>query len=495
MRRFAAAVALVALAATAHAARVQVDLPTYAALKVVDRSSSGPRIDCPPTCVYEVPGPQHGIFDLFVEPEPDPRIGDRPWDIVEMVGCRGTSALPADNGVCYLPPGDVTIGFRLQYRPIVAVTYGGSYGGPLSFLSITVNPAPGYQGSGGGYPCDATKQAGSFMKCAGHFSAGQPVALSAPSTVQATLSQVSAPCGAQTCEIRVTEDTCISYLYENGLPALFPTVPTTGPTCPTGPGVTGSGGGGDPGGGGGGGPPPGLETLKDLALEQMRLEFSQSLAPCIYSATGVALFAVPAGGLAIGGVLLDIAGPLCQHYLLHIIELERVYKDPPDFDFDTIAPITPAARPPVDVSSCEQATGDERRLCRRVGKAAGKYLGKVVRVGDVAEALRITVERVTAADAAGEERAAKRQLRAAKKRGKQLEAAVAARARAGAKLASTLAEAQITGALSEPQFAEASTNVLGRLAAQGLAEDAARAALGPALTPTAQDLLVVLGRE
>ncbi len=98
----------------------------------------------------------------------------------------------------------------------------------------------------------------------------------------------------------------------------------------------------------------------------MSLEFAQSLAPCIYAATGVTLFAILGNGLVVGGVLLDVAAPLCENYLLHIIDLQRVYDDPPDFHFDTIAPITPAARPPVDVSTCDQATGDGYRTRRRV---------------------------------------------------------------------------------------------------------------------------------
>ncbi len=70
---------------------------------------------------------------------------------------------------------------------------------------------------------------------------------------------------------------------------------------------------------------------------------------------------------------------------------------------------------------------------------------------------------------------------------------MAARTKAGGKLASILADAQITGTRSEAQFGDASTNVLGRLAAGGLAETAARTALGPALTPAAQHILVALG--
>jgi len=112
----------------------------------------------------------------------------------------------------------------------------------------------------------------------------------------------------------------------------------------------------------------------------------------------------------------------------------------------------------------------------------------------VTEALRITVERASAALLAGDEKALNKQLKAGTKRGRQLDAAVATRARFGAKLAATLGDAGISASLTETQFGDAVQTVLGRLAAGGLPEADARAALGAALTPTALDPLTVLGQ-
>lgn len=164
-----------------------------------------------------------------------------------MPGCRGTSALPADNGKCFLPfEGDVDVFLELRYRPILAVTYKGTYGAPVSGLFINGGPGTGYQGAGTSFSCDVTKSP-QDGRCAAHLSAGQPVQILTSSTVRATLVAVSPPCGGTACEFVLNEDTCIEYEFENGDPGLFPTVDLTPITCPTGPGVSG------PGGGGGGG--------------------------------------------------------------------------------------------------------------------------------------------------------------------------------------------------------------------------------------------------
>jgi hypothetical protein len=226
----------------------------------------------------------------------------------------------------------------------------------------------------------------------------------------------------------------------------------------------------------------------------MRRELAQSLAPCFTVGAGLALFAIPASGIAAGSVILNFSIPVCEYHLAHIIDLQRVYNDPPDFDYEHVVGITPSARTPIDATSCDTASGADRKACRRIAKAATKYAGKVQRVGDVTEALRITVERASAALLAGDEKALNKQLKAGTKRGRQLDAAVATRARFGAKLAATLGDAGISASLTETQFGEAVQTVLGRLAAGGLPEADARAALGPALTPTALDPLTVLGQ-
>jgi len=497
--RLVTALLVAFLVPAAHAARVEVHLPTGgAALRVWDATPppEGLRIDCPPLCVHTSPGNSVDIFDLRVEPLLDPRINDRPWDIVGMQGCRGTSALPADTGKCFLPyEGDVDVRIDLRYRPILAVTYTGSYGAPLVF-SIGGGPGTNYQGSGSSFACYPANnpQLGS---CAAHLSADQPVRMIAPSTVRATLLAVSPPCGSADCEFTLTGDTCIRYEYKNGDPGFFQTVTLTGPECPTGPGVTGGGGGG------GGGPnpptpiPDALQKLKDYALEQIRIQFAQVLYPCFVASTGVALFGTvttgPAIPLIVGGTLIAAGTPGCASGVKRLHDLQLIYNDPPNFDFNEITPIAPTARPSLALPSCTDFAGDDRRLCKRLGKATVRHAVKDERATAVAEALRITVEKASAAFEADEEGALKRQLKVAAKRQKQLDSALAGRGKAGAKLASVLGGV-VTVSLTEAQFTGATTVVLGKLAELGLAETEARTLLGPALTPRSLDVLVVFGQ-
>ena len=248
--RLLGSLTLALVAVSAHAAQLVVHLPENAAIKVTDATppETGLRIDCPPTCSFQNPGSSVGIFDLKVEPKLDPRTNDRPWDIVDMPGCRGTSALPADNAKCFLPTeGAVDIHIVVRYRPMLAVTYGGSYGGPLAGFYITANFGPGYQGSGASYSCDITRNP-QTSRCAAHFTADQPLTLTTPPSERAAFISASAPCSAQQCAFTLTEDTCVSYLFQNGNPALFPTQSLVSIDCPTGPGTEPDGGGGGGGG-------------------------------------------------------------------------------------------------------------------------------------------------------------------------------------------------------------------------------------------------------
>jgi hypothetical protein len=118
-------VVLILAFSTAHAARVDIVIPSAGVVQVTDATppAEGPRIACPPDCTHVTPGPDIDIFDLRVVVPNDPATNDPAWDIVSMDGCRGTSALPADNGKCFLPfSGDVTVSITLRYRPIVALT-------------------------------------------------------------------------------------------------------------------------------------------------------------------------------------------------------------------------------------------------------------------------------------------------------------------------------------------------------------------------------------
>jgi hypothetical protein len=367
---------VIAFGTTARAANLTVTLPQQAAVRVYDRDRpDAPRIDCPGTCSYQVAGSGIDLSQLNVDVLPDPRTGDPPWDLVAMTGCRGTSALPADNGICFLPSeGNVALSFQVQYRPVVAVKVGGTIGGPLSHFFITGGPAADNSPIVG-FSCDAV--APLVQACAKHQRHGATIGLSAPSTLQATLDAVSSPCGSGNCTFPVDADTCVAYLYRNGAPLLYPDVEIGGPECPTGPGIGGGGGGG------GTNPPPELDPIKSLALEQMRHELAQSLAPCLTAGTTVSLFALGPIGVLTGRLVFAPAAGICARIVQHLAELQRVYDDPPDPAFRTIAPVAATAVPPVDLSPCKEVTGKDRRTCVKLGKAAHRHVASLFHVGDV----------------------------------------------------------------------------------------------------------------
>jgi hypothetical protein len=485
MRRLLPSLLLLLLpAGSARAARVEVVLPEDAAIHVVDSlpPDDGPRIDCPPLCTYETPGAGMDIFSLRADVDLDPRTNDPPYDIVDIPGCAGTSTLDAPSVICVLSStGNSRITFKTRYRPILAATVTGTMAGELGLAFITGGPGPGYQGSGASFSCNIP--APTTQTCARHLSPDQPVTISAPSTDLVYFVDASAPCGAQTCDFTLTEDTCITYTYKHNRPPGFPEQEVFGPGCPTGPGIMGSGGG----------LPPDLMAAKERALRQMRSDLQQALYPCVVANTGVVVFY--AGGIAVGpivgGTMIAAATPQCVSLIQRIIDLQKTYQDPPDPDYQRVAPIPHRRKPSFELPGCKGLPRDEKRFCKRLGTAVRAYVRKVEKVTDVVESLRVTVERASGANDAGDDKALAKQTKAAVKRVKQMETALARKARAGEKLAALLAEQGVTAPVDETDCSEGADTVLGALAEAGLPDAEARSALGPALDPVALDLVTL----
>ena len=510
LKRVPFALAVLALAASAHAATINVviegDNPP---ITVVDAFPpvGGPRIQCPPSCVYSNDGPNTDLLDLRVEQELDPRTNNRPYDIVSLDGCvGGGSALPNTTATCRVPQeGNATITVATRYRPVLAVTYGGTMGAPVGFFTVTGSPGPDYMGAGSGFACPATLPENPTdadiqfrsVSCARHLSVDQPVFVLAPDNPPlAEFVSASAPCSpvavnggaGQRCDFTLTGDTCISVLYLHSRPPTFPEVEVTGPACPTGPGVEGGGGGG----GGGGDVPPEVQSLKDQALVAMRAEFEQVLYPCLVNATGISIFAslLPLGSaysLMIGGSLIAASTPACVGGIRRLMQLQLIYNDPPDPNFQEVAKVPKRTKVQLDLPSCDEFSGSEKKFCKKLGKGLTKWADKDQRESDIAETLRITVERAVGAFQSDDEKALKKQLKAMKKRERQLERASKQTAKRGEKLAKLLEKEQITIALDAEQFTDGVDETLAELAAEGWPEEDAREVLGETLDPRALD--------
>lgn len=204
-----------------------------------------PRIACPPNCSYGNPGGPHGITQLRVFPVDDPRTGDPPYDVVAFTGCSGTTALPAPGASCFLAGDEPRVVVTLQYRPIIAVTFGGEAGqAPV----VSGNPTQPLTGQATGFACGATQPR--VQSCARHFPVGSGVALQTssddPPTAGFAIELVSwdGPCAGQGIGPGVNRcffvmgsaDTCITATFRK--PPRFGGItatPYSGPTCPTGP--------------------------------------------------------------------------------------------------------------------------------------------------------------------------------------------------------------------------------------------------------------------
>jgi hypothetical protein len=237
-------IAVLVVAGGAHAARLDVQLPAAGDVYVFEQypPAEGPRISCPPDCSHSQPGTSVGIDRIRVDVKEDPVTKDPGWDIVSIDGCKGTSALPATTGLCYLNgvTGDVHVQIGLRYRPILSLTFTGAINVPLAGLYASGGAGPGYQGEGTSIACNAVSPL--LDVCSQHFTWNQPIRVIAPSGSYSQFVTMSEPCGGEsTCDFTILADTCINIEYQPGLPEGFPTATLDGPGCATG---NGGGGGG-----------------------------------------------------------------------------------------------------------------------------------------------------------------------------------------------------------------------------------------------------------
>jgi hypothetical protein len=240
-----------------------------------------------------------------------------------------------------------------------------------------------------------------------------------------------------------------------------------------------------------------LPQFKKDALQSMRLEFEQALYPCLVASTGLVLIGGLGGvviGPIIGSTLLGSAGSLCLVHLTALQFFQKIYKDPPDPAFHHFAHVRPAAAPALTLPSCNGLKGKDRATCRKLEALVKHYATAAQHVTDVATALSTTADRFSAAMAAGDTKAAKKQERFADKLDRRLHAAVHARSRSGAKLAALLRKAGVSGTLTASQTSDAVDAALAALAQAGLPEETARALLGSALMPPPVDVLATFGK-
>ena len=100
----------------------------------------------------------------------------------------------------------------------------------------------------------------------------------------------------------------------------------------------------------------------------MRLEFEQALYPCLATAGGLTILGVGGAviGPIVGGTLVGSAGSLCAVHIALIMVFRKIYNDPPDPAFGTLAHVVPAARPSLNLPSCDGLDAKDKKLCKRI---------------------------------------------------------------------------------------------------------------------------------
>lgn len=231
--------------------------------------------------------------------------------------------------------------------------------------------------------------------------------------------------------------------------------------------------------------------FKQAAVEQMRSELQQSLYPCLVATTGLVVFFTPplAVGATAGALMISVATPACAQHVTTLTQLQQVYNDPPDPSYHALARVQPAAKPSVDLPSCDVDAKSERSACRKLQKSTLRWLKAVTRVTNVATALATTGNRYASAVAAGDARATKKQSKHASKLSRRLEKMRDKRAVAGGKVADILRDIGVSGALTAEQSRQGAEATLTQLALQGVNTDETRSVVG---APSAQGPIDIL---
>jgi len=226
--------------------------PPGAGWKIEERfpPAGTPRISCPPTCSYQAPTPTLDVGDLIVVPVNDQRTQNPPWNVISMDQCVGTSSLPSVAPICTPPTsGHVNVTVTLQYRPIVAITFGGTTGDPGLGYAQAYGLAFGSVPVGNSYGLSCYSDSSPVEDCAEHLDAGtgwqiRTVSYQLPGyDVPYELESWTAPCsggigpGENLCTFAIpTTDTCVTLDFDNPPAKGLPSHVITGNACPTGSG-------------------------------------------------------------------------------------------------------------------------------------------------------------------------------------------------------------------------------------------------------------------
>jgi hypothetical protein len=235
------------------------------------------------------------------------------------------------------------------------------------------------------------------------------------------------------------------------------------------------------------------KAVQAAALAALRAELAQALYPCLTATAGLVLFgtATPIGVVA-GGTMFAVGAPACAQAIALIVNLQRVYRDPPVASDRSLARVIRRSPPKAAFPPCSGRGASLARACRRLHSLALAWVTSLQRARESSQALATTVGREGAARAAHDAAAAALQGKTALRLLPTLRGDLRAQAAAGSALASFLRRQHVSGSLTSAQSSLAIDDVVQRLGRFGVTRSELEAEAPPQLTPRPLNLVSAL---
>ncbi len=247
--------------------------------------------------------------------------------------------------------------------------------------------------------------------------------------------------------------------------------------------------------------PPASTKAQREAAERRRRELKEQaradLAPALrdaWSAHGLSAVIGLAGSLALGAVADDIGGAAALYQgndaTIRAINDYRIVNDPPAPEYRLLA--APVAAKTPSLRSCRGFKGARGGYCKALRTAESKLLTVTGMAGSDDAAMETTIDRDSAAIAAGDYAAAESQATHFESLRTAMLAALSKQGRAGAAVAALLKRARVPGKIGRAKAIEAIGWLERRLERSGIDAAAIGPLAGGALTAGPTDLLVAL---
>jgi|SRR5579875_3055957 len=246
-------------------------------------------------------------------------------------------------------------------------------------------------------------------------------------------------------------------------------------------------------------PPKDREKEKQKLLAKLDLirALNDAQVPCAQSTLGAAAgtwgATVPgAGSIATTAAVIigATAGVRCAALINRAYQDAQIVNDPPRAGLMRLARPGPLGRV-ASLPSCSRVPAAARAFCGELRPLASRYIVAIQRAASIDAAIRVTVDRESAAAKAGNAAAQRRQDAHGAVLEARLAAATALERRLGSQIARLIGSRHVTGELSAQQDAEGIAYIERTLERRGLSSTTLQQLAGSALKPHAVKILAV----